>query len=75
MTTEPISNQEEFSIPCFADGEDFAPNAEELENFYLSLENGNIPELQWQCPGRRAPSPISIKEEPKSSTETIEKEA
>ncbi|XP_030380798.1 uncharacterized protein LOC115628735 [Scaptodrosophila lebanonensis] len=32
-------------------------NIEELESYYLLLEAGNIPELQWQSPGRRPPSP------------------
>ncbi|KAH8265839.1 PAXIP1-associated glutamate-rich protein 1 [Drosophila serrata] len=35
----------------------FSANAEELESYYLMLEAGNIPELQWQFPGRREPSP------------------
>ncbi|KAH8272765.1 uncharacterized protein Pa1 [Drosophila bipectinata] len=35
----------------------FSANAEELESYYLMLENGSIPELQWQFPGRRPPSP------------------
>ncbi|KAH8271146.1 hypothetical protein KR018_007452 [Drosophila ironensis] len=37
----------------------FSANAEELESYYLMLEQGNIPELQWQFPGRRPPSPES----------------
>ncbi|XP_055844631.1 uncharacterized protein LOC129911014 [Episyrphus balteatus] len=65
---------EDWSISCISDGEDFTPSAEELETYYLALESGNIQELQWQCPGRRAPSPINNKEEPKVS-ETVEKEA
>ncbi|ALC49429.1 Pa1 [Drosophila busckii] len=35
----------------------FSANAEELESYYLLLESGTIPDLQWQFPGRRAPSP------------------
>ncbi|KAH8409255.1 hypothetical protein KR009_011272 [Drosophila setifemur] len=38
----------------------FSANAEELEGYYLMLEAGNIPELQWQFPGRRAPSPDGV---------------
>ncbi|KAH8354828.1 hypothetical protein KR084_009407 [Drosophila pseudotakahashii] len=40
-----------------ANTDKFSANAEELEGYYLQLEAGGIPELQWQFPGRRAPSP------------------
>lgn len=33
----------------------FSANAEELESYYLMLEAGNIPELQWQFPGEGSP--------------------
>lgn len=33
------------------------PNAEELELYYNVLETGAFLELDWRCPGRRAPSP------------------
>lgn len=39
------------------DFDDFFPTAEELESYYNMLENGSILELDWQCPGRRPPSP------------------
>ncbi|XP_023302415.2 uncharacterized protein LOC111684473 [Lucilia cuprina] len=42
---------------CLKDNDDFYPSAEELENYYNMLENGTILELEWQCPGRRPPSP------------------
>lgn len=63
---------------CHKDGEDFFPTAEELESYYNMLENGTILELEWQCPGRRAPSPDSSscghKEQTNSTdiTETME---
>lgn len=65
-------NIEEFSIPCLPDNEELEPDAEELEALYLALENGNIPELKWQSPGRRALSPPK-KEEP-SKPDPVEKE-
>lgn len=56
----------------------FAANAEELENYYLMLEKGTIPELQWQSPGRRAPSPDANasgnNKELEAATETVEQE-
>ena len=42
---------------CAKDSEEFFPTAEELESYYNMLENGSILELEWQCPGRRPPSP------------------
>uniref|UniRef100_A0A1A9UEI8 PAXIP1-associated glutamate-rich protein 1 n=1 Tax=Glossina austeni TaxID=7395 RepID=A0A1A9UEI8_GLOAU len=53
MTTEVTSSGDS----CIKDGEDFMPSAEELENYYNILESGTILELEWQCPGRRSPSP------------------
>lgn len=47
-------NVEEFSIACLPDNEELEPDAEELEALYLALENGNIPELKWQNPGKYA---------------------
>ncbi|EDW58057.1 uncharacterized protein Pa1 [Drosophila virilis] len=56
----------------------FSANAEELESYYLMLEAGNIPELQWQFPGRRAPSPDASvggsNKELEAATETVEQE-
>lgn len=53
-------------------------NAEELESYYLMLEAGNIPELQWQFPGRRPPSPDanagSNNKELETAAETVEQE-
>lgn len=61
----------------------FSANAEELETYYMMLENGSIPELQWQFPGRRPPSPdvgggvgpsATSKELEQTVGETIEQE-
>lgn len=41
-------NIEDFCITCVPESE---PTAEELEEMYLGLENGNIPILKWRNPG------------------------
>ncbi|XP_005185995.1 uncharacterized protein LOC101897691 [Musca domestica] len=53
---------------------DFFPSAEELETYYNMLENGAILELEWECPGRRPPSPDikSSSKEPSLSTDVTE---
>lgn len=75
MTNEVSTTVESFSLPCAPENEDFVPSAEELENFYTMLETGTIPELDWKCPGRRAPSPIGGTEEHANAVESAEKEA
>lgn len=70
--SEILNNSDEWSIPCFPENEDFEPTPEELESMYVGLDNGNIPELQWKCPGRRAQSPV-VKDEPKAP-ENVEAE-
>ncbi|XP_017156388.1 uncharacterized protein LOC108164913 [Drosophila miranda] len=56
----------------------FSANAEELESYYLMLEAGTIPELQWIFPGRRAPSPDASSggnsKELEQATDAIEQE-
>lgn len=57
------------------DNDDFYPSAEELETYYNMLENGTILELEWQCPGRRPPSPdcsSNNSKEQTNSTDTTE---
>ncbi|XP_054727317.1 uncharacterized protein LOC129236995 [Anastrepha obliqua] len=46
---------EDNSVECFNSNNEefFIPGAEELENLYVMLEKGTIPELQWQFPGRQ----------------------
>ncbi|XP_037938204.1 uncharacterized protein LOC119671576 [Teleopsis dalmanni] len=56
----------------FSEAEDCIPSAEELESYYLLLESGSIPELQWKSPGRRPLSPENVKEEPSRVTTEIE---
>ncbi|XP_013112406.2 uncharacterized protein LOC106090673 [Stomoxys calcitrans] len=58
----------------FKDGEELFPSADELETYYNMLENGSILELDWQCPGRRPPSPdvTNASKDQNNLTETIE---
>jgi len=64
--------------PAANTADKFSANAEELESYYLMLEAGNIPELQWQFPGRRAPSPEAASggnsKELEQATDAIEQE-
>uniref|UniRef100_A0A0A1X3Q0 Katanin p80 WD40-containing subunit B1 n=1 Tax=Zeugodacus cucurbitae TaxID=28588 RepID=A0A0A1X3Q0_ZEUCU len=61
------SNVEEYEIP----------GAEELENLYMLLEKGTIPELQWQFPGRQQTNneTVAPKVEPAASANTEEEPA
>lgn len=54
--------KDDWSIPCFAADEDLEPSAEELESMYQQIESGKILKLQWKCPERRQPSPITSNE-------------
>lgn len=54
--------KEDWSIPCFPSEEDLEPSAEELESMYQQIESGKIIKLQWKCPERRQPSPVSSTE-------------
>ncbi|KAI8034879.1 uncharacterized protein LOC128261139 [Drosophila gunungcola] len=64
--------------PAANTADKFSANAEELEGYYLMLEAGNIPELQWQFPGRRPPSPEvgsgAISKELEQAADVIEQE-
>lgn len=52
---ESITN-ENWCIPCIADGEESKPSPMELESMYQRLETGEVFELSWRNPGRRLPS-------------------
>lgn len=50
MTAVDINPTESYN----SNGEEYEiPGAEELENLYMTIEKGTIPELQWQFPGRQ----------------------
>uniref|UniRef100_A0A182Q6R5 PAXIP1-associated protein 1 n=1 Tax=Anopheles farauti TaxID=69004 RepID=A0A182Q6R5_9DIPT len=68
-----MSEDENWSVNSI-ETSDWMPSPEELENAYSALEKGTYTlELNWKCPGRRAPSPLK-KDEPKVA-EVIDKEA
>uniref|UniRef100_A0A182NSS0 Uncharacterized protein n=1 Tax=Anopheles dirus TaxID=7168 RepID=A0A182NSS0_9DIPT len=67
-----MSEDESWSVSCI-ETPDWMPSPEELETAYAALEKGTYNlELNWKCPGRRAPSPAK-KDEPKVA-EVIDKE-
>ncbi|CAH1366515.1 hypothetical protein MTP99_007826 [Tenebrio molitor] len=44
------------------------PPPEVIEKYYEQLSKGEIPELNWKCPGYRAPSP-EVQEAPQTEVE------
>ncbi|XP_011202329.1 uncharacterized protein LOC105225519 [Bactrocera dorsalis] len=74
MTAADISPPESYN----SNGEEYEiPGPEELENFYMMIEKGTIPELQWQFPGRQQinTETIAPKVEPTASANTEEEPA
>ncbi|XP_056630322.1 PAXIP1-associated glutamate-rich protein 1 [Diorhabda carinulata] len=49
------------------------PNPEEIDRLYTMLENGEMQELIWKCPGYRSPSPEAT-EEPDQEDDNKESE-
>ncbi|KAJ3662380.1 hypothetical protein Zmor_006732 [Zophobas morio] len=49
------------------------PAPEIIEKLYDQLNNGEIPELNWKCPGYRSPSP-EVQEPPPPEIETKQTE-
>ncbi|CAH1286514.1 unnamed protein product [Diabrotica balteata] len=49
------------------------PKPEEIDRLYTLLDNGEIQELFWKCPGYRSPSP-EFTEEPDQEDESKESE-
>ncbi|CAG9783375.1 unnamed protein product [Diatraea saccharalis] len=63
---------DDWSLPCSDDelsktgifiGKSWIPDPNELEELYKSIEKSGTLNLEWKCPGRRAPSPIPISKE------------
>lgn len=63
---------EEWDIPCSDDelskigsgeGAEWVLDAAELDELYNSLDKLGVPQLEWKCLGRRAPSPVTINKE------------
>lgn len=65
--------EEEFDIEC-SDEEykdikgPWEPSPEEIDRLYSILDKGELPELNWKCPGYRSPSP-EFKNEPTEDTQ------
>lgn len=38
----------------------FEPPAEEIERLYALLDDGKLPEMKWQSPGYRSPTPTNM---------------
>ncbi|XP_069683641.1 PAXIP1-associated glutamate-rich protein 1 [Periplaneta americana] len=64
MMGELTGEQDEWNIPCSDDenynaqGKDFwEPSAEDIVSLYELIDKEGVLELEWQCPGRRVPSP------------------
>ncbi|XP_058116856.1 uncharacterized protein LOC131288233 [Anopheles ziemanni] len=68
-----MSEDDNWSVNCI-ETTDWMPSPDELDTAYSALENGTyVLELNWKCPGRRAPSPAK-KDEPKVA-DNVDKEA
>lgn len=64
---------EDFNIDCSDDEyKDYRgswePSPEEIDQLYTILDNGDLPEITWKCPGYRAPSP-ELTNEPQEEIE------
>ncbi|XP_055319523.1 PAXIP1-associated glutamate-rich protein 1 [Sitodiplosis mosellana] len=51
---------ENWSISCVPDHEEFEPTPDELDKMYHRLNKGETLNLDWQCPGRRPPTPVQV---------------
>ncbi|XP_018792838.1 PREDICTED: uncharacterized protein LOC108971324 [Bactrocera latifrons] len=74
MTAADINPPESYN----SNGEEYEiPESEELENLYMVIEKGTIPELKWQFPGRQQinTETIAPKVEPTASANTEEEPA
>lgn len=52
----------------------YEPPPEEIEKLYTLLHEGKIPELKWECPGYRPPTPKDLPTTPTQDDEIIEDE-
>lgn len=55
-----MASNENWSIPCVADNEEFEPTQDELDMMYQKLYKGDTILLEWKCPGRRPPTPVQV---------------
>ena len=49
-----------WNIPCLPDDEELEPTPHELDMMYQTLNSGKTIKLEWQCPGRRPPTPVQV---------------
>ncbi|XP_047534070.1 PAXIP1-associated glutamate-rich protein 1A [Vanessa atalanta] len=63
---------DDYDLPCSDDelsksgvyiGKNWMPDPSELEELYKTIEKSGPLNLEWKCPGRRAPSPIPVSKE------------
>lgn len=51
-------------------GKNWMPDPNELEELYKSFEKSGTLNLEWKCPGRRAPSPVPVSKENQADVPT-----
>ncbi|XP_059051393.1 PAXIP1-associated glutamate-rich protein 1 [Achroia grisella] len=60
---------DDWELPCSDDelskagitiGKNWMPDPAELEELYKNIEKTGTLNLEWKCPGRRAPSPVAV---------------
>lgn len=44
-------------------GKNWMPDPAELEELYKTIDKNGTLNLEWKCPGRRAPSPVPVSKE------------
>ncbi|CAG9575341.1 unnamed protein product [Danaus chrysippus] len=63
---------DDWDLPCSDDelsksgifiGNNWMPEPAELEELYKNIEKSGTLNLEWKCPGRRAPSPVPVSKE------------
>ncbi|CAG4927793.1 PAXIP1-associated glutamate-rich protein 1A [Colias croceus] len=63
---------DDWDLPCSDDelskcgvtiGKSWMPDPNELEELYKTIEIKGTLNLEWKCPGRRAPSPVAVSKE------------
>lgn len=52
------SDEEKYGLKDSMD--DWEPSPEEIIELYEQIEREKVLELEWQCPGRRPPTPLSM---------------
>lgn len=70
------SDEEKYGLKDPMD--DWEPSPDEIVELYEQIERDKILELEWQCPGRRPPTPVNVTDnqnnQDENSSETKEEE-